>query len=172
MVYPVADFVAMNAEINNWVINMQNLLATQPANPEGIPLLPRFNAASMFRAQVEYLNFQNGQGVRYLTEYSQYYAPVNNYDLFYSFQGMTQDGRYWISVILPINTATLQESPESTVIPAGGIAAPPINDPNLDANMQAYYNNMVNLLNATPDGSYVPGLDCLDQFIQSLHVGD
>jgi hypothetical protein len=175
VIYPVAEFEAMNTDypvISDRVTLMQTLIATQPVAPESIPLLPVFNAASMFKAQVKYMNFLNGSGVRYLTEYSQYYAPVNNTDLFYSFQGLTADGKYWISGIFPVNAAFLQESPDSTTIPAGGIAAPAYNDPNLDASMQAYYTNMINLLNTTPDTQFTPGLDCLDQFVQSLQIGD
>lgn len=172
-IYPVADFVAMNSEVlNPRVATLQNLIATQPAVPESIPLLPIFNAASVFKAQVKYLSFQNGQGVRYLTEYAQYYAPVNNHDLFYSFQGLTSDGKYWISGIFPINATYLQESWDSTSVPAGGIAAPSYDDANLDASMQTYYSNMTGLLNATADGDFTPSLECLDQFIQSIHVGD
>ena len=171
-VYPIAEFVAMNAVIGERVNAMQTMLASQPAIPETIPLLPIFNAAQVFKAQDEYLSFQNGEGVRYLTEYSQYYAPANNHDLFYSYQGMTSDGQYWVSAIFPVNAAFLQDNYDSVNVPAGGIAAPPFDDPNLDANMDAYYTNMINLFNSTADTDFTPGLDCLDQFIASLQVGN
>lgn len=172
-IYPIADFVAMNQPaISPIVTNMQTLLADKPATPQSIPFLPVFNAAQVFRAQVKYLDFQNGQGVRFLTEYAQYYAPVNNTDLFYSYQGITADGKYWVSAILPVNAAYLQAAYDSVVVPAGGIAAPAMDDPNFEANMNAYYVNMLNLLNTTPDGNFTPGLDCLDQYIQSLQISD
>jgi len=171
-IFPVAEFVAMNQAIGDRVNAMQNLLASKPAAPDSIPLLPQFNAAQVFRANVKYLNFKNGQGVRFLTEYAQYYAPVNNHDLFYAFQGMTTDGKYWISAVLPVNAAYLQDAYDSLNVPAGGIAAPTFDDPNYEANMDTYYVNMLNLLNTTPDASFTPGLDCLDQYIQSLQIGD
>ncbi|MBA4384584.1 MAG: hypothetical protein C0410_07590 [Anaerolinea sp.] len=172
-IYPIADFVAMNqAAISPIVTNMQILLADKPVIPQSIPFLPVFNAAQVFRAQVKYLDFQNGQGVRFLTEYAQYYAPVNNTDLFYAYQGITADGKYWVSAILPVNAAYLQAAYDSVVVPAGGILAPAMDDPNFEANMNAYYVNMLNLLNTTPDANFTPGLDCLDQFIQSLQIGD
>ena len=62
----------------------------------------------MFLSKPEYLKFENGSGVRYLTMYGQGFAPINNHDLFYSFQGLTADGRYWVSVIMPVNHPSLQ----------------------------------------------------------------
>lgn len=171
-VYPAAEFMAMNQSIVDRVTAMQNLLATKPAAPASIPLLPVFNAAQVFRANVKYLSFQNGQGVRFLTEYSQYYAPVSNYELFYAYQGLTSDGKYWVSAILPVNAAYLQETYNSADVPAGGIAMPPLGSATLDADMQTYYANMLNLLNTTADASFTPGLDCLDQYIQSLQIND
>ncbi|PKO02557.1 MAG: hypothetical protein CVU43_07365 [Chloroflexi bacterium HGW-Chloroflexi-5] len=172
-IYPIADFVAMNqAAISPIVTNMQILLADKPAAPQSIPFLPVFNAAQVFKAQVKYLDFQNGQGVRFLTEYAQYYAPVNNDDLFYAYQGITADGKYWVSAILPINAAYLQAAYDSVNVPDGGIPAPALDDPNYGNAMEAYYIVMLDKLNTTPDASFTPGLDCLDQFIQSLQISD
>lgn len=172
-VYPVAEFAAMNQVVADRIQAMQNVLASQPAAPDPIPLLPVLPAAEVFSAQIKYLAFQNGSGVRYLTEYAQYYAPVNNHDLFYSFQGMTTDGNYWVSAILPVNAAYLQVSSENPAVPADGILAPTWeNNPDFDAAMDAYYVEMINKLNTTADGSFTPGLDCLDQFIQSLQISD
>jgi hypothetical protein len=171
-IYPIAEFVAMNQLIATKVAEMQTLLAAQPAAPDKIPLLPIFNASQIFSSNEKYLSFQNGQGIRFLTEYAQYYAPVNNHDLFYTFQGITTDGKYWVSVILPVNAAYLQASPDSISVPPGGLLAPQMGAPNFEADMAAYMVNMLNLLNTTPDASFIPGLDCLDQYIQSLHITD
>jgi hypothetical protein len=107
-----------------------------------------------------------------LTEYAQYYAPVNNHDLFYTFQGVTADGKYWVSAFLPVNAAYLQAAYDSVDVPAGGIAAPKMDDPNYSTAMDAYYVSMLEKLNTTPDGAFTPGLDCLDQYIQSLSISD
>jgi len=171
-VYPVAEFVAMNPVIADRVNALQQLLVDQPSTPNGIAMLPVFNAAQVFKAQIKYLDFQNGKGVRFLTELAQYSAPVNNHDLFYAYQGLTNDGKYWVSAFFPVNTAYLQESPENPIVPPGGIPAPTFDDPNYSASMETYYTNMINLLNITPDANFTPVLSCLDQYIQSLNIGD
>jgi hypothetical protein len=162
----------MNQMVATEVTDLQALLAAKPAAPDNIPLLPNLYAAQVFSTNEKYLGFQNGQGIRFLTEYAQYSAPVNNHDLFYTFQGITTDGKYWISAFLPVNAAFLQTAPDSTDVPVGGIPAPTFDDPNYEANMITYRANMINLLNSTPDASFTPGLDCLDQYIQSLQISD
>jgi len=171
-VYPAAEFAAMNSVISDRVIALQSLLVNMPAQPDDLPFLPLFNAAQVFHAQVGYFPFQNGSGVRFLTEYAQYYAPVNNYDLFYTYQGLTADGKYWISAIFPVNLAYLQETWNSTEVPMDGVAAPAWDSPNLEADMQAYYTTMIDRLNTTPGESFTPTIGCLDKFLQSLSVGD
>lgn len=171
-IYPIAQFVAMNQFVATKVADMQALLAAKPIAPDNIPLLPNLYAAQVFSSNEKYLAFQNGEGIRFLTEYAQYYAPVNNHDLFYTFQGITADGKYWISAFLPVNTSYLQASYDSIDVPAGGIAAPTFDDPNYSAAMDTYYVSMLEKLNNTPDAGFTPGLDCLDQYIQSLQVSD
>jgi hypothetical protein len=171
-VYPIAEFIAMNQFVATIVNDMQTLLAAQPAAPDSIPLLPNLHAAQVFSSNEKYLSFQNGQGIRFLTEYAQYYAPVNNHDLFYTFQGVTEDGNYWVSAFLPVNAAYLQDTYDSVNVPASGIPAPAMDDPNYENAMNIYYVSMLEKLNATPDNGFSPGLDCLDQYIQSLQISD
>lgn len=171
-VYPAVDYAAMNSAIAERVSAMQSLLASMPAEPASLPLLPLFNAAQVFHAKMGYFGFQNGSGVRFLTEYAQYYAPVNNYDLFYTYQGLTSDGKYWVSAIFPVNAAYLQETWNSTQVPPDGLAAPAWDDPNLEVDMKTYYSTMIDRLNGTPGENFTPAIGCLDQLIQSISIGD
>ncbi|MCX6055458.1 MAG: hypothetical protein NTZ74_11210 [Chloroflexi bacterium] len=171
-VYPVAEFAAMNSMINDQVILLQFMIASQATLPDqSIPLLPVFNAGQVFRAKVQFMGFQNGQGVRFLTEYSQYYAPVNNYDLFYTFQGLSADGKYWVSATFPVNAAFLPENPNAPA-PAGGIAVPLSSSATYESDMLAYYPLAVGALESAAGDAYTPVLNCLDQYIQSLQIGD
>ncbi len=134
-----------------------------------LPAVPFFNAAQIFASNFRTISFQNGGGVRFLTEYAQYFATVNNYDLIYHFQGFTDDGEYYIIAILPITAPLLAEiSDFEAVVPVGGIAIPDINDPNVD--FQSYYASVTDLLNATPPEAFTPSLSQLDALIQSMRV--
>lgn len=170
-IYPVADYVAMQEKLQDTVTDLSNLLASHPAAlPDSIPLLPLLNAQQVFHARESYLEFQNGSGIAFLTEYAQYAAPANNFDLFYTYQGITSDGKYWVSAFLPVNIAFLQDSPTSTSVPAEGIPMPDPNSSDFSAQLPQYYNAVKGLMVSADASAYTPDLTCLDAFLQSLDV--
>lgn len=57
-------------------------------------------------------------------------------------------------------------------MPLGGIPIPTWDSPTYDADMTAYYAAMQGIMALTADETFVPGLDCLDRYIQSLEIGD
>jgi hypothetical protein len=157
-IYPVDEFVALLPSVADTVNNLEQLLINQPAAPQNaIPFLPIWNAAQMVRAKVMYLNFQNGSGVRFVSQYGQAYWLVNNHDMFYTFQGLTNDGACYISVILPASNPAL---------PAQG--GPPPGQ--TEAEILAYYDAIVPQLNAMSDASFTPDFSVLDAMIASMLV--
>ena len=164
-VYPVQEFSQINEGAAQIISDLQALLAN-PSNPlpNQLPFLPLFNAAQMFSAKAQIISFQNGTGVRFLTQYGQAYYPVNNKYLFYTFQGLTSDGKYYVAAILPINAAFLaaDENPASP-IPQDGIPF------NMDQPQQ-YFDAVIQKLNSTDPNAFTPGLPSLDALIQSVTV--
>ena len=150
------------------VTRLQTLSAGGPAPvfagsfSEGLPLLPALNAGQVFFAHYLTLPFQSGNGIRYLTEYAQAFVPVNNYDVFYSFQGLTSDGQYWISVILPANHASLQANGDD---PPSGYTWD-----TFGAQYETYVTNAVNQLNTQADNTFTPGLVSLDALVDSITI--
>jgi hypothetical protein len=161
-VYSVEEFSAINPAAKETIDQLKQLLGDAPAAPERIPLIPLFNAAQVFRSQVKYLNFQSGQGIRFVTQYDQAIIPINNKEVFYTFQGLTSDGRYYITAILPVATSALpdtdQMSQEQMQTLSTGEA------------FAAYLNEVVQMLNGLPSTSFTPNLDVLDATINSLHL--
>jgi hypothetical protein len=140
---------------------LQNLAGGgAPGNP--LPFLPTFNAAQVFYAQYQALPSASGAGIRYLTEYAQYLAPVNNNDLFYTYQGVTADGKYWVSAILPVNHSIL---PADAVNPPGGMSWEEFSN-----NFSSYIEDMIDQLNTQPSGSFTPSLDMLDALCSSITI--
>lgn len=172
-VFPVEEFAALSEQTTSSITRMKELLGLQVLEEgDSIPLLPGYNMAQVFKAQVRFMDFENGSGVRWLTELAQYSAAVNNRDLFYSFQGITRDGKYWVSLMLPVNAAYLQETWDSTTVPDGGVPHPAAGSPNLEAELEEYYRLMLLLLNNTPDAGFTPALNCLDALVQSIRISD
>jgi hypothetical protein len=172
-VYPVAEFLALdqNNFIGSQISNLQAILNAQSIPATGsLPFVYASGAQQVFRAQTSIITFQNGQGIGYMTEYAQYYVPVNNADLFYTFQGLTSDGKYLISATFPINASFLQNTPDqNAVVPPGGIVQP-VPGVASEAELTAYYDNMVALLNATSADQFNPSLACIVSYIQTLNI--
>jgi hypothetical protein len=127
-----------------------------------LPLLPIFNAAQVFHAQYQVVPFINGGGIRFITLYAQYYAPINNHDLFYTYQGLTSDGLYWVSAILPINNPIL---PANGDTPPGGMS-----QEQFTANYEPYITDLTSQLNSQTSDSFTPSLAALDALVASITI--
>lgn len=117
-----------------------------------------------FTAQIHGLNFQNGSGIRYLTQVSMDIMPADNQGMFYYFQGLTSDGIYLVQATLPINVPFLAaDSNPNTPLPADGI---PFNrdDPT------EYFDALIQRLDSTDSFNFTPYMDALDEMIQSIQV--
>jgi hypothetical protein len=77
-------------------------LIQAPQEMTPMPFLPLFNAAQVMHTHVQYLDFKTGQGLRYLTMFSQGIVPINNNELIYTYQGLTSDRRYYVAAVLPV----------------------------------------------------------------------
>ncbi len=170
-VYPAQAYAKMVPGALESIRRLDNILHSPnaPIGVEQLPAVPFFNAQQVFASNVQKISFQNGGGVRFLTEYAQYPASVNNQDLFYHFQGVTSDGAYYVIAILPISNPALAETSDSgAVVPAGGVPYPDIAAPNPD--MPGYYNAVTNLLNAQSPEAFAPAISQLDSLIQSMRI--
>jgi hypothetical protein len=114
-IYPAQAYAEQNPgafeslrRINNFVDD-----PGAPVDVDQLPTVPFFNAAQLFASNVYPIDFQNGRGVRLLTQYAQNATPVNNNELFYHFQGVTEDGAYYVIAIFPIAVQFLAESNDS-----------------------------------------------------------
>jgi hypothetical protein len=157
-IYPVADLAEFNEGAGRMATDLQALLqARQPV--DRMPFLPLFNASQVMHAQAQYLDFKNGKGVRFLTQFDQAPLPVNNFELIYTFQGLTSDGKYYIAAVLPVThpdlPATQQVSEQQ---------AAELND------FPAYLTKTVAWLDQQPSDSFTPDLAKLDALIQSIEV--
>jgi hypothetical protein len=165
-VYPVKEYLQVNEDMAEPFDTLKTIIAGQPL-PENIPFLPAFNAAQMFHSNEQLLSFQSGQGIRFLTQYGQAPYPVNNESLFYTFQGMTDDGAYYVSAILPVTAAFLPaDGNPDTPLPADGV---PFDWENF-LNMDQHFALVKQKLNATDPNAFNPTLTDLDALIQSILI--
>ncbi|MCB2209558.1 hypothetical protein KQH62_01575 [bacterium] len=161
-VYPVDEYRAISPTASDVIDNLQATLASRPdgGSMSNLPFLPLWPAAQIFSAHVTYLNFQNGAGVRYLTVYGQALLPVDNQNLFYTYQGLTYDSRYYISAVLPVVHTGLPDDGVSLV--DDWIA--------FEEGWDSYIAETLTWLNSQSESSFFPGLDLLDQMMASFEI--
>lgn len=162
-VYPVSEYEAVNPTAKDIIAEQRSFLAEKPFDPlYDIPFLPVWNAAQVVRVQIKYLDFQNGSGVRFLTQFAQDTAVINNEEILYTFQGLTNDGAYYVSATFPVSHPSLP--PDGTIYPN-----------NWDYweftdNYMDYSMDVENQLNKEPPFTFFPDLFILDEMIETLLV--
>jgi hypothetical protein len=161
-IFPVQRYSELLPEnVPLQVTSLQALIGGGPGT-DSLPLLPSFNAAQVFHAKYQVLPFGSGKGIRFITLYAQYYAPINNHDLFYTYQGLTADGLYWVSAILPINNPIL---PDNGNNPPGGMS-----QEQFSAGYGSYLTDLTNQLNSQTSDSFTPTLAALDALAGSITI--
>lgn len=171
-VYPASEYAELVPAAFESIHRLDNILYG-PGGPnisnDQLPPVPFFNEQQTFATNIQLISFQNGQGVRFLSEYGQTPVSANNQDLFYQFQGLTRDGAYYIIAIFPVSTPGLGDSNDPAVaVPIHGIPFPTMGDPS--ANWEGYYAAVSNYLEATPADAFTPSLNQLDAMIQSMQI--
>jgi hypothetical protein len=157
-VYPAEEFAQMNDAAARAMDSLRSILPGTAPLADELPHLPPFNAAQMFSAHAQLIDFGSGRGVRYITMYSQAYIPINNNELFYTFQGLTSDGKYYLSVQLPITAAILDT-----------MVAPDMNSPNFTPDQwETYLDGVTTTLNSMSSVFFSPTIDTLDEFVHTI----
>lgn len=165
-VYPAEEYSRINPIAAEQIDRLKNILAGSTALKETLPRIPFFNAEMQIAANVQMITFQSGDGVRHLTQYAQYLAPINNNELIYQFAGRTTDEQYYIAGILPISAPILAENEKPDApVPTDGIPIPTDVGPN-----DAYYASITEKLVSLDSDSYTPSLSTLDALIQSILI--
>lgn len=169
VLYPAEAYAQLSLEAERQVAQLQALLAGWPdaeTDGEGLPFLPLPNAAQILHAKAARLDFAGGAGIRYVTQYVQDTAPVTSHSLLYTFQGLTADGQFYVSAVLPVENDLLPYD-----IPQAQEEGFDSFTYNFD---RAGYESYLAQQNATVDGlandSFNPDLASLDALMQSLDL--
>ena len=117
--------------------------------------------ALVLRARAERLEFQYGAGIRGLAAYTDDYAPLTDANLYYVFEGLTRDGRSYVSLRLPLAAAALPDAPEPRFLEAAAEFA---------AITDSYVEAVAERLTLAEPGSFRPPLARLDAFVASIAV--
>ena len=152
LIYPMADYVALfpkerQIAFNKRIATLKKIIANKSVKGvKEIPVLPESDGYEFCHDQEKYLAFNQGAGtgVSYVTVYGNGDPPVNESDFFYSFQGLTADGKYYVAFYWPVKATGMPKD-----LPL--------------AKSQKY-------LETLPRGKYQPSLDVLDKVVSSITI--
>jgi hypothetical protein len=158
-IYPVKELEQANQGAAKIVASLQALIAS-PKEIADMPFLPLLNAGQVMHTQIQYLDFKNGHGLRYLTQFDQGIMPINNYELIYTYQGLTNDGKYYVAAVLPVTHPSLPADDKIT----GKEPQDFTND------FPRYLSTLTNTLNTQAADTFTPDLTKLDAMFSSLEI--
>lgn len=162
-VYPTVTFPAgVDYPYTSELANLQTVLAARPDLPNSpLPMLPTVTATQLFRAQVQYLEFSDGAGIRYITAVGLDKSPLSNPVVFYTFQGLTNDGAYYVAAQFPLDISVLpDEAPTMTTEEYDAFAA----------DYDHYLSELTAHLDALEPAAFDPDLIVIDNLFRSLDI--
>ena len=167
VIYPVEEYVnlwqdAGDETIAKTVTALQTLLAEQPAaSAAPMPILPPPGAVNDLAVQTQYIDFGSGNGVRFVGRLSQDASPVLNGQTDYYVQGLTEDGRFYVSMRWPVTTSALPGSMEEMT---------PEQQQAIENDFATYMQQTTDMLNGLEPSDRAPNLTDLDAVFKSLSI--
>jgi hypothetical protein len=178
-IYPIAEFRKILAispylqTFNTEVRSLQTLLRKKPASWQGkIPYLPYVDATQSFHTHLKYIKFKGGQGVGFVVRYDLERTLVQDRQLAYTFQGITNDGRHYISATFPIAAPSLNLPEDGTITVHEGyqLSSSVALSDQQEKKHQGYLKRMRDKLGKMPADLYAPNLELLEELVSSLNT--
>jgi len=133
-----------------------------------MPFLPMWEASQAFFTRPQFINFKGGCGVFFLTQWNvSDTSQITNDGLDYAFQGITDNGQYYIYAEFSVTAPFLPNDNDPEVVAW--------NEknyllPQKSKTYQDYLHPIVAKLQALPADQFKPNLKLLEQLISSMEV--
>jgi hypothetical protein len=150
LVYPLAHYGALfkgkeKTAFDKDIAQLQAVIAKKSdGGMKHLPILPAVESSQVFHSHVKHLLFKKGKGVAFLSCYAQDDTPINNGDFFYTYQGLSDDGKYYVSLFVPVQAKSLPKDMPSK--------------------------KATTFLNNLPSNGFTPNLDEIDKMIQTISI--
>ena len=140
-----------------------------------IPQLPYRDASDNFYVKVRHLDFNDGEGIIFVTHWMQGLDLVSNRNLVYRFVGITRDGKYYVTGEMPVSVDFL---PDDTPREFEGYTyenlygVPDHSNNSLTPRYKTYIESITTRLEKLQPRDYSPNLEKFESVISSLQVSD
>ena len=179
-IMPIADYRRMYAvskgfteEFDNKLGNLRKVIKDKSyrdkkSSGKGeIPFMPYYDAEQEILVKVNHLPFQSGKGIAFITQYTMEPSMINNEELKYFYEGITDDGNYYILAELPISVSFLPSSSDGEF--EGYKFCYPYNEDSIKE-YEKYITKVEKRLENLPQNEFEPNLDEFEKIISSLKV--
>lgn len=164
-VYPLSRYSELLPDyIPPRIIALESIISNTPWDGKVMPFLPPNPQTQTFHIHESLLSFNGGKGIRFITEYSDAPFPINNKSLIYTYQGLTDDGKYWLAITMPIGNPILPD--ERDTYPEGYTFE------TLLQNYDVYVADVENALEMQAPDSFFPSINSLDNLVISILIQD
>lgn len=157
LVFDAAAF-AENSRYQTEYVLLESLIASNLdlTTIEPLPHLPTRSMSQLIQAQPVLLQGVGHEGVRYLTAYSPTEDRLSESAIYYTYQGLTADGAYYISATFPL---IITDLPRPQILRFGG------------RSFDNYLDRIERSLIADEDGAVItPAVALLDELVQSIEI--
>ena len=179
-VYPVNEFpkvYSVNPEfaklMRDEIEGLKRVLTDASYRVDGqIPHLPYRDASDIFYAKVRHVSFVNGKGILFVAQWQHGVEYVSNRTLEYRFEGLTSDGKYYVTAETPIRVQFLpDESPEEMEGLTWKELLNADEDPAIQKKIDAYVKDIAARMEGLGPADFQPRLEAFEAIIASLKVG-
>lgn len=162
-IYPVSRFSELLPDtLPRLVSELESFISSGTWVSGELPFLPPIPQRQSFFCHKTRMSFNSGEGVRFITHYSEGPTSISNMNLIYTFQGLTDDGKHWVAVTLPISNPILPASYDT--LPEG------YTQESLLLNYDPYLEDVKEALEAQAPGSFYPTIKSLDSLVSSITI--
>jgi hypothetical protein len=158
--FPVASsgeegFASSYPDVKTAVDDLRQLLGKR-SGAGGVPFLPRVSSRMEFVARRKSMRFRNGRGIGFVTQFAGSSEPVTNDRLVYAFEGLTDDNKWYVSLVFPLEAFGLPGTAgESTI----------------DRSFAAYLHETIDRIERLQQRSFSPPLNSIEDVVRTLKVG-
>lgn len=167
-IYETVNFAGY-PEHERRLAQLQDMLANRPdlagyttyrenVAERALPFIPVYTHGQVLSARAEYVETPTFAGIQYIAAFSADVSPFNRNSFIYTIQGVTPDGKHYISAQSFISTDLFP-------------AEPTIDDPAaFQANLPTYIEESIATLNAGMPEDFSPSLADIDAAMESLFI--
>ncbi|MBY0551255.1 MAG: hypothetical protein K2W95_28500 [Candidatus Obscuribacterales bacterium] len=143
--------------------DLSTLLKANATSTKDTPIFPWADASTPFEAKKKQLSFKSGKAIRYIGEYLIEPDVIDNARLVYSAQGLSTDGKWYLSIIAPLKTKSLPDKSDISKWPQDKYKT-------FSADFAKYGAQVGAKLDKLPSSSFTPSIDEVDLLVHSIRT--